>query len=187
MLEEYRLQLERTDLVVAGLEHIVGTADVGDVPVGVDAGHVTRVVVTPGHRLRVALGIVPVPGHQRQRLAREVQADLALARLCQPAPAGRVHQHHWNAWKGPAHRPRAHLGTGGVAHLGGGLGLPESVADDQSPCPPDLLDHLRVERLTGTDRLPQGAGALTEVGVDQHPPYRRRRTERGHPPLAQVL
>jgi hypothetical protein len=35
VLDQHRLQLERADLVVAGLEHVVGAADVGDVAVGV--------------------------------------------------------------------------------------------------------------------------------------------------------
>ena len=45
VLDEDRLQLERADLVVAGLEDVVGAADVGDVALAVDGRDVTGVVV----------------------------------------------------------------------------------------------------------------------------------------------
>jgi hypothetical protein len=67
VLDQDRLELERGDPVVRGLEDVVGAADVGDVAVVVLAGHVAGVVVTAAHRFRVPLGVACVAGHQAER------------------------------------------------------------------------------------------------------------------------
>ena len=176
MLDEHALEFERRHLVVRRLEHVVGAADVGDVAVFVAAGDVAGVVVPTGHHGGVALRVTEVPGHQVQRRLGQVQADLALVgRLT----GERVDQHHRHPRHGPAHRARLHRLSGRVADLQRGLGLAEAVADGQSPGAVHGRDHLGIERFAGAENFPQRLGPLTQVGLDQHPPHRRRRAERG--------
>src|SRR3954467_7080153 len=67
VLDEHALQLEWANLVVAGLEDVVGAPDVSDVALGVAARDVAGVVVAAGHGLVVALAVALVARHQAQR------------------------------------------------------------------------------------------------------------------------
>ena len=81
VLQQRALQLEGRDLVVGRLEDVVGAADVGDVAVRVARADVAGAVVAAGHRLRRALRVAVVAGHQADRgRRRQVEGDLALAR-----------------------------------------------------------------------------------------------------------
>ena len=136
MLDEHGLELERTDLVVAGLEHVVGAPDERDVAVAVHGGDVAGVVVAAGHRIGVARRVL-VPGHQRQRPAlaagREVQADLPFA---VGRPAGqRVDEHHRHPGQRSAHRRGLDRRARRVPDLGGGLGLPGPRRTGFRECP----------------------------------------------------
>ena len=89
VLDEHRLQLERADLVVAGLEDVVGTADVRDVASLSTMHDVTGVVIPADHGLGIALVVALVAGHQRrQQAVGQVGADLAFTRpfLQSPKP-----------------------------------------------------------------------------------------------------
>ena len=92
----------------------------------------------------------------------------------------RVDQHDRVAGQRAAHRAEFHLLAGGVADLGGRLGLPVPVPDGDAPGVADLLDHLGVERLTGRDALADLHLHRGQIGLDQHPPDRRRCAEGGH-------
>src|SRR5262249_60545470 len=124
----------------------------GDVPVVVGGRHVAGVVVAAAHRLGVAFGVVQVAGHQPERPAAEVEADLAvLARI----PGDWVHQNDRVAGQRAAHRAWLDLLARAVADLRGGLGLPEAVPDGDPPGLADLLADLRVQRLACRDALAQ--------------------------------
>src|SRR5680860_636926 len=156
VLDEHALELERADLVVRGLEDVVGASDVGDVPLVVDGGDVAGVVPAARHRVGVPGLVSLVAGHQGERLVpttREVQADLALAGLHTVAGDGGDDRDR-AAGARTAHRSRLQQGAGTVAHYRGHLGLTVAVAKRQTPFLPDLSDHLGVERLTRTDHLP---------------------------------
>ena len=68
---------------------------------------------------------------------------------------------------------------GRVADLERRLRLPEPVADLHAPRLLDLLDDLGVERLAGADDLGRREGERRQVGLDEHPPHRRRGAEAG--------
>ena len=184
VLDEDRLQLEGADLVVAGLEHVVGPADVGDVAVVVHGGDVARVVPAALHRRCVALRVALVAGHEGDGPLRQVEADLAL----DGAPSvgrrdedvgQRVDDGDGNPGQGPAHRAGLDPRAGRVADGGGHLGLAEPVADRHPPRLLHLGDDLGVEGFTGTDDLAERAWTAGQVGVDEHPPHRRGGAQRG--------
>src|SRR5674476_1281649 len=100
VLQQDRLQLERRDLVVGRLEHVVGAADVRDVAVCVSGGDVASVVVAVatclgGHR---GVGIVTV--HQAQDLPRPFEGD--------PGPDGRLRCRPRNDRRGVSRRLLPH-------------------------------------------------------------------------------
>jgi hypothetical protein len=101
MLDEHAFQLERGNLIVGRLEHIVGAADVGDVTVGVAAGHVARVVVAGSGDPVVAVVVAEIPGHEIHRSRIQSQTDLALAG---GLPADGVDDLHRNTGQRSAHR-----------------------------------------------------------------------------------
>ena len=131
------------------------------------------------HHLRRPLGVVAIAHHQADRPAEravEPQADLTFGAL--GAGEG-IEQHHVVPGHRPAHRAGLEALAGGVADLQSALGLAETVAHRQPPCPLDLLDHLRVERLTRTDDLAQRDPAAegSEIGLHEHPPHSGRSAE----------
>jgi len=79
MLDQHALQFERTDPVVAGLEHVVGTAHVGDEPVFIPGGDITGVVAVTGEGGCVPLVVTLIAHHQPNGpLGLTFNADLAL-------------------------------------------------------------------------------------------------------------
>ena len=100
VLDEHALEFERADLVVGCLEHVVGAADVGQVPVGIPRRDVAGVEVAALRGLGVALGVADVPGHQVGGLLREVDADLAFVGL---HPGDGVDEHDRAAGQGATH------------------------------------------------------------------------------------
>jgi hypothetical protein len=93
VLDEDALQLERRDLVIRGLEYIVGATDVEQVSCGVAGGDVTGVVVAACHCLRVSLRVVEVTDPQTRRVMSKVDADLAFRRT--DVIGVGVNQDHW--------------------------------------------------------------------------------------------
>ena len=69
---------------------------------------------------------------------------------------------------------------GRVADLQGGLRLAEAVADGDAPLAFDDRDDLRVERLTGAQRLGRRHGERLQVRLDEHAPHGGRGAEAGH-------
>src|SRR6185312_9939403 len=59
------------------------------------------------------------------------------------------------------------------------LGLAVAVADGESPGCADLIDHLGIERLAGAADLAEGNLEIGELLLNEQPPHRRRRAERG--------
>ena len=106
---------------------------------------------------------------------REVERDLPLVRrLPLPVEEGDLVPGH-----GPPHRAGLDELPGGVADLGGGLGLAVAVPDGRAPALADLLDHLGVERLPGGERLAHPDLVAGQVLEDEHAPHRGRRAHRG--------
>ena len=178
VLDEDALELERADLVVGGLEDVVGATDVGEIAVLVARGDVTGVEVAARGCLGVALRIGEVSGHQVRRVLCQIHADLALVGLLS---GDRVDEHDRAAGKRPAHRAVFDRLTGGVRDHCGHLGLTVPVADGEPPVGAHLGDDLGVERFARRDGLAQPAGTGGEVGLDQHPPDSGRCAERGDP------
>ena len=177
VLDQAAFQLERADAVVAGLEHVVGAADEGDVAVGVARGGVAGAVAAVAHHFRGLLGAVLVGLHQAQRAHRQVQRHLALV--------GRmfvdVEQHHLVAGKRAPHAAGLDGLAGRVADLRRGLGLAEAVAQGQAPGVLHLVNDLGVERLASADHLAQCQPAAPgrQVFLDQHAPHGGRRAQAG--------
>ncbi len=178
MLQQGALQLERADLVVGGLEDVVGAPDVGEVPVGVAGGDVAGPVQPVRHGLGGARRVVPVAGHHPGRPYTQVHAQLTLVGGL--LAGDRVQQDDLVARRRPAHGAGLDGDAGEVADLEGGLGLAEAVANGDAPGLADLLDDLGIERLAGGDGLARGPGQPGEVGLDQHPPHGGRCAEGGH-------
>ena len=79
VLDQHAFQLERTDPVVAGLEHVVGTAHVGDEPVLIPGGDVASVVTVTCEGVCVPLVVALITHHQPNRtLGFTFDADFAL-------------------------------------------------------------------------------------------------------------
>src|SRR3954447_22027504 len=114
----------------------------------------------------------------------QVETDLALADALDQRVGRRVDEDDREPRQRLAHRARLDCGARRVADLGTGLGLAVAVADRQAPRRAPLLDDLGVQRLARADHLPERARTAGEVGLDQHPPDRWRRAERGHLVLA---
>src|SRR6185437_14687771 len=60
-----------------------------------------------------------------------------------------------------------------------GFGLAVTVADDEAPGSLDLVDHLRIERFARAADLAQADLEVRELLLDEQPPHRGRRAERG--------
>jgi hypothetical protein len=116
----------------------------------------------------------------------EVQADLSLTLAHDGSAGSGVEEGHRHTGQGAAHGTGLERRAGRFADRGRHLGLAVAVAQRQPPRRLDLRDDLGVERLTGADDLAQAARAAGEVGVDEHPPHGRRRTEARHVVVAQL-
>src|SRR5580704_4199836 len=96
--------------------------------------------------------VVAISDHQRHRPAREINADLTGLTV---DAACRIDEIDDVPGERTAHRARLDGLPDRVADLCGGLGLPVSVADGQTPRTPNLLDDLGVERLACAHHLAQ--------------------------------
>ena len=127
-----------------------------------------------------------VAGHQTHRAparACQTQAELTLGTVTEPFLAScRVEQDHVVSRQDPSHRAGHNVLAGAVAHLGGRFGLPEPVPDHDPEPILDLLDDLRIERLTGAHHFAEGEppAPWPQVLLNQHPVDGRRGTERAH-------
>src|SRR5680860_753025 len=152
MLDQHRLELERTDPVVRGLEHVICTPDVGDVTTRVPGGHVACVIRIVAHRLVGLLVVAVIADHQPHwapTRAGEAKAELTLRAVTDLLLTGRrVEQDYVITGQGPPHRSGDNLLAGGVAHLSCCLGLAEPVPDHDAKSVLDLLDDLGVERFS---------------------------------------
>jgi hypothetical protein len=183
VLDQHALELERTDPVVRGLEHVVGAPDEREVAVRVAHGDVAGVIVTVVHRRRGALRVVEIAGRDPGRAVTEVDADLALV----GGLAVRVEQRDPIAGQRQTHRAGFDASTRRIPDHRGRLGLPVAVAHREAPRAPDLLDHLGIQWLAGADRLAQRDRPATDVVLDQHAPHGRRRAERRHAAADQLI
>ena len=77
-----------------------------------------------------------------------------------------------------AHRSGLDGLPGRIACERRGFGLAEAVANRHSPRGAHALDHLRVERLAGGDRLAQPHPVRRQILLDEHAPHRRGRAKR---------
>src|ERR1035437_2107640 len=92
VLDQHRLELERADPVVRGLEHVIGPSHIRDVAARIPGGDITGVIGTVSHRLGRLLRVAVVPGHQTYRApagAGEAQAELAFGAVPEPLLPGR--------------------------------------------------------------------------------------------------
>ena len=176
VFDQDAFQFERADAVVRRLEDVVGTADVGDVTVGIDRGRVTGVIETITHHLGRFLGVVVVGDHQSERTRRQGQTDFTFVTHL----AVHIDQAHLVAGHRPSHRAELDCLSGRVANLCGRFGLAETVAQGNAPRLLDLIDDFGVQRLAGADQLANLDRILAQVLLDQHPPDRRWRTQGGH-------
>lgn len=143
VLQQGALQLEGTDLVVGGLEDVVGPADVREVPVRVPGADVAGAVVAAYHHLGRLLRVAVVTGHQAHGVGGQVEADLALLHV--RLTADRVDEGDAETGARAPHGPLLEPLTGAVGDLDGGLRLAEAVPDGDAPGAPHRLDDLRVE------------------------------------------
>ena len=175
MFDQAAFQLERADAVVAGLEHVIGAADKGDVAVGVARGGVAGAVAALAHDFGGLLGAVFVADHQAERAQRQVQRQLALGRRV----VVDVEQHDLIARQRAAHGAGLDRQAGRVADLRRGLGLAEAVAQREAPGVLHAVDDLGVERLAGADDFAQRQAILPsgQIFLDQHAPHGGRRAQ----------
>src|SRR5205085_10089081 len=78
-----------------------------------------------------------------------------------------------------AHRADLHLLPRRIAGERRGFSLAVAVADRQSPGAAHLIDYFRVERFAGATDLTQADLESRELFLDEQPPHRRRRAQRG--------
>ena len=79
MLDQHAFQLEGADAVVGSLEDIIGTADVGDVAIGVAGGDVAGMVPALAEGGRVSGFFAGVTEHQAAGAGGEIDRDFTLA------------------------------------------------------------------------------------------------------------
>ncbi|MNV46891.1 hypothetical protein D3C71_1387380 [compost metagenome] len=177
VLDQRAFQLEGADAVVGSLEHVVGAADEGDVALFVDLRGVAGAVVAVAHHFGGLFRAVLVAQHQAERAHIQRQGHFAFV----TRHAIRVEHGHPVARQRTAHGPRLEPLARRVADQGGGFRLAETVAQQQAPGMQDLLDDLRVERLTGAHQFAQAQACLVagQVFLDQHAPHGRRRAQAG--------
>src|SRR3712207_4801371 len=152
VLYEDALDLEGTDAVSGGEDHVVRAALEPQVTVLVPVGPVPREIVAASEDRFCLVGLLPVLLEE----ARDPVREGYVARLVRPAlVALRVHDLHFAAGGGLAHRTGAYLEAGEVADDQGVLRLAVAVVDrDAVQLFPPLYDR-RVQRLPGRDRVPE--------------------------------
>ena len=177
MFDEHAFELEGGESVVAGLEHIVGAADIGDEAVLVAGGYVSRVVDAAFEGFCGLLRVAPISGGQADGTGIEAQADLTLVAFL----TGRwIDEHDVESGQSLAHRTVFEFLIGRVADLQGRLGLAEAIADEHTPVAVHAVDDLGVERLTGTEGLRRRSLQVLQIGLDEHAPHGRRSAEARH-------
>ena len=140
------------------------------------------------HGVGVALGVVAVADHQPDRAPAgpgQPQAQLALGSGARALRAGRgVQQHHVVAGHGRPIEPGTTSWPGELPTCSGGLGLAEAVADGQAPGPSrtcSITSGFSGSPAPTISRSGQPVAPRAQVLLDEHPPDRRRRAERGRP------
>jgi hypothetical protein len=165
--------------VVVALEHLVAAAQVDEIAVAVHRHQVAGAVVAVGEHAGHATAVVGVAGHEPERTAGQVDAQLALS----GGRSGvRVEHGHGVPGQRAAHGPWLDRLARRVADRGGHLGLPVAVAHHHPPRPGDLGDDLRGERLARAHGLSQPDVVTPQVALQQRPPHRGGRAEAGHAP-----
>ena len=177
VLDQQAFQLKGADAVVGALEHVIGTAHVEQVAVGVPAHHVAGTVIRSAQRGLGLVRVARVADHQAHRAlgGAQRQAQLALVTLL----TVRADQCHAEPRQRAAHASGLDRLSWRVAHLGAGFGLPEAVAQGQVPGPLNHLNHLWVKRFARAHDASQLAPVLGQRLLDQHAPDRRRSTQAG--------
>ena len=144
VLDQRAFQLERADPVVGGFEHVVGPADIGEMPVGVAHRDVAGTIHRAGQRHdRAVVALIALHQPERRRVEREAHFRLVLL-----APV-LVKQKHPIAGRRMAHRAGLDRLPRKIADLQCRLGLAVALADRQPPGGADLFDNFRVARLAG--------------------------------------
>src|SRR5919112_4945844 len=174
------LDLERTDAVAGGEDHVVRPTDEPDVSVLVLSSPVSGQVVVAKHDLLGLLRLLPVPLHERGVVTREGNIPRLARRELLPVL---VDYAHVAARRRLTHRARPDLDPGEVADEEGVLRLAVAVVDRE---PVQLLPPLhdrRVQGLPGRKRVPDARQIRTSElgGVREHPVFGRGLAENRDP------
>ena len=182
MFEQHRFQLERRDPVVRGLEHVVGPTDIGDVAIGVDGSDVAGVILAVGAWLRRSA--------RRRRGSRPSAAPAGRTGRCRSRlrlpPVRRSPRRSTRPVAGhrPAHRALLDRLTRRNCRRPRSSRSGRSRPGSSPPRPRRTCSM--TSGLSGSPAPTTSRGGVAEpaqVGLDQHPPDRRRRAEGGDPVL----
>src|SRR5699024_6052835 len=112
---------------------VIGASHIGDVAVLCAGGDVAGVIEAAGHRRRITIGIVVIPGRQGNRVRRKVNADFSFAHAVNDVTGGGVDEYHRHTGQRPPHRAGLNGLTGAVSYRGGGFGLAVTITDRDVP------------------------------------------------------
>ncbi len=182
MLHQGALHLEGPDAVSAALDQVVVAAHIPEIPVLVLPCHVAGVVhpapQAPRRQVRIA-----VVSHEHPHRADPVPRNDELALFARIARcAVRPRQEHPVQRRRTPHRTGLRRHAREIAHAHRHLRLPVGFHQRQTRRLPELLEHLRIQRLARHHGIFQpGKIVLRQILLDQEPVHGRRGAEGRHP------